>query len=206
MNLEKIKTIYINLYHECLNFIIDPISVWEKVVNEKRSWTDTQTRLLYPLLALICVLGLIRVMIENFYISDYDLLTQTLLAIAWPIILAISLVIAAVVGRLLFNYWIKNSNYFKDITPIDFERIVVFLSYAEIPVFLSCMILAIMPFMFSVLIFLNFYSAYIIMSGYNVYFADIMGEDRKYYFPSTLVTVTIIYALTYIAWNSLAKI
>ena len=198
MNFESIKNKYVALYHECYDFIIDPNSVWEKVVNEQRTWTDTQTRLLYPLLALICLLGLVRVLVQNFYISGYNLLEETLIALSWPVILAISLLIAAFVCRLYIKFLTKKQ--------VDFERMVIFMTYAEIPVFLSFAIMAVLPFMFPVLIFVNFYSAYIIMSGYNVYFADIMGEDRKYHFPSTLITFIIIYALTYMAWGALAKI
>lgn len=198
MNFESIKNKYVALYHECYDFIIDPNSVWEKVVNEQRTWTDTQTRLLYPLLALICLLGLVRVLVQNFYISGYNLLEETLIALAWPVILAISLLIAAFVGRFYLKFLTKKQ--------VDFERMVVFMTYAEILVFISFAILSVLPFMFPVLIFINFYSAYIIMSGYNVYFVDIIGEDRKYHFPSTLITFIIIYALTYMAWGALAKI
>ncbi len=198
MNFESIKNKYVSLYRECYDFIIDPNSVWEKVVAEQRSWTDTQTRLLYPMLGLICLLGLVRVLVQNFYISGYNLLEETLIALAWPVIMAISLLIAALVVRLYIKIFLKKQ--------VDFDRVAVFMTYAEIPVFLSFAIMAVLPFMFPVLIFVNFYSAYIIMSGYNVYFVDIIGEDRKYHFPSTLITFIIIYALTYMAWGALAKI
>ena len=198
MNFESIKNKYVSLYRECYDFIIDPNSVWEKVVAEQRTWTDTQTRLLYPMLGLICLLGLVRVLVQNFYISGYNLLEETLIALAWPVIMAISLLIAALVVRLYIKIFLKKQ--------VDFDRVAVFMTYAEIPVFLSFAIMAVLPFMFLVLIFVNFYSALIIMSGYNVYFADIIGEDRKYHFPSTLITFIIIYALTYLAWGALAKI
>lgn len=198
MNFESIKNKYVSLYRECYDFIIDPNSVWEKVVAEQRTWTDTQTRLLYPMLGLICLLGLVRVLVQNFYISGYNLLEETLIALAWPVIMAISLLIAALVVRLYIKIFLKKQ--------VDFDRVAVFMTYAEIPVFLSFAIMAVLPFMFPVLIFVNFYSAYIIMSGYNVYFVDIIGEDRKYHFPSTLITFIIIYALTYMAWGALAKI
>lgn len=197
MNFVKLKETYIALYHECLNFIVDPNSAWQKVVDAKHTWKDTQLRLLYPLLALICVMGLLRVLFENFYVSGYDLLTQLLLALAWPILLAISLVLAAVVLRPCLQKYTGKT--------IDFERMVVFLTYAEIPLFLSAAIFAFLPMMFGVLIFVNFYSAYVIMSGYNVYFADVMGEDRKYNFITTLVTFVMIYLLTYGAWWALDK-
>ncbi len=198
MNFESIKNKYVSLYRECYDFIIDPNSVWEKVVAEQRTWTDTQTRLLYPMLGLICLLGLVRVLVQNFYISGYNLLEETLIALAWPVIMAISLLIAALVVRLYIKIFLKKQ--------VDFDCVAVFMTYAEILVLLSFAIMAVLPFMFPVLIFVNFYSAYIIMSGYNVYFADIMGEDRKYHFPSTLITFIIIYALTYLAWGALAKI
>ena len=198
MNFESIKNKYVSLYRECYDFIIDPNSVWEKVVAEQRTWTDTQTRLLYPMLGLICLLGLVRVLVQNFYISGYNLLEETLIALAWPVIMAISLLIAALVVRLYIKIFLKKQ--------VDFDRVAVFMTYAEIPVFLSFAIMAVLPFMFPVLIFINFYSAYIIMSGYNVYFVDIIGEDRKYHYPSTLITFIIIYALTYMAWGALAKI
>ena len=198
MNFESIKNKYVSLYRECYDFIIDPNSVWEKVVAEQRTWTDTQTRLLYPMLGLICLLGLVRVLVLNFYISGYNLLEETLIALAWPVIMAISLLIAALVVRLYIKIFLKKQ--------VDFDRVAVFMTYAEIPVFLSFAIKAVLPFMFPVLRLVNFYSALIIMSGYNVYFADIMGEDRKYHFPSTLITFIIIYALTYLAWGALAKI
>lgn len=198
MNFQSIKNKYVSLYRECYDFIVDPNIVWEKVVTERRSWTDTQTRLLYPMLGLICLLGLVRVLVQNFYISGYNLLEETLIALAWPVILAISLLIAALVVRLYIKIFLKKQ--------VDFDRVAVFMTYAEIPVFLSFAIMAVLPFMFPVLIFVNFYSALIIMSGYNVYFADIIGEDRKYHFPSTLITFIIIYALTYLAWGALAKI
>lgn len=196
--MNKIKKIYISLYNECMEFITDPISFWRKVHDEQRTWADTQSRILYPLLAMIAGLGVLRVIIEYFYISGYDFLKETLLALAWPAILAISLLIAAVIGHLCIRFFLKKT--------VDFERMVVFLSYTEIPVLLSAALLAILPFMLAVLIFINFYTAYVIMSGYTVYFADIMGEERKYHYPTTLATFIIIYALTYGAWGALAKI
>lgn len=197
MNFDFIKEKYISLYYECLDFIIEPNKGWQKVVDEKRSWTDTQTRLLYPLLALICLLGLLRVFIENFYNADYDFLTQILLAMAWPVLLGIFLIVATLIGRPSLQKYTKK--------PIEFERMVVFLAYSEIPLLISAAIFALLPFMFAVLIFLNFYSAYVIMSGYNVYFADVMGEEKKFNFPTTLATFIIIYVLTYVAWLTLAK-
>ena len=107
MNFESIKNKYVSLYRECYDFIIDPNSVWEKVVAEQRTWTDTQTRLLYPMLGLICLLGLVRVLVQNFYISGYNLLEETLIALAWPVIMAISLLIAALVVRLYIKIFLK---------------------------------------------------------------------------------------------------
>lgn len=204
VNFEKIKEKYVALYHECLDFIVDPNKGWGKVVEERRSWTDTQTRLLYPLLVLICVCGFIRVLIENFYDAEYDLLTQVILAFAWPVFLAVSLIVTALFTSKLFNLYINKIIKIK--FSVDFERMVVFLMYAEIPLFLSAAIMALMPFTFAVLVFLNFYAAFIIMSGYNVYFADIMGEERKYNYITTLITFGIIYAFTYGAWIALGKI
>ncbi len=197
MDFKSIKDKYIALYHECLSFIIDPNVVWDRVENVRRTWTDTQTRILYPFLALICACGLIRVLFENFYISGYDLITQILLALAWPVLLAISLVINAVILRPLLQLYTGKT--------VDFERMVVFLTYAEIPLFISAVLFAFLPMLFGVLIFANFYSAYVIMSGYNVYFADVMGEERKYNFLTTLVTFVMIYLLTYGAWWALTE-
>lgn len=199
MNFDKLKDIYITLYHECYNFIVDPNTAWQKVVEEKRTWIDTQKRLLYPSLALIGILGLLRVLFENFYISGYDVLTNSLFALAWPVILMIFLILGAVVLRLMFRFkYLLNKS-------IDFERMVVFLSYAEIPLLISAAIFAFLPFMFGVLIFFNFYALYIIMLGFNVYFGDIIGEERKYNVPLTAITFLIIYALTYLAWLALGK-
>lgn len=197
MNFKKIKETYIALYHECLDFIIEPNNVWGKVANEKITWAETRSKLLYPLLGLICVLGLLRVFIENFYIADYDFLTKILSAISWPILLVVSLLVGAMIIRPIFSAYTKQN--------IDFERIVVFLTYVEIPLFISASIFALMDFMFAVLILLNFYTLYVIMLGYNVYFADVLGEDKKYNYITTLFTFMLVYALTYIAWWALAK-
>lgn len=196
--IKKILSIYSTLYHECTDFIMDPVSVWNKLVEERRSWPDIQKRLLYPMLSLIFVCGLIRVFVENFYISGYDLTKEILVISAWPVILAISLMIAAFVGSQCIEKFLNKS--------VEFERMASFLSYVEIPLFLSVAIYEVLPFMFSVLIFINFYTAYVIMSGYNVYFADVMGEDRKYHLPTTIITFVIIYALTYLSWSVLSKI
>lgn len=197
MNLVRIKEIYIALYHECFNFIVEPNKVWEKVAKNKTTWAEAQSKLLYPMLGLICVLGLIRVLIENFYNPDYDFLTKTLSAIAWPVLLGLSLIVGSMILRPVFNAYTKKN--------IDFERFVVFLTYIEIPLFISASIFALMDFMFAVLILLNFYTLYVIMLGYNVYFADVLGEDKKYNYITTLFTFMLVYALTYIAWWALAK-
>lgn len=214
MNFEKIKSTYIELYHDCLGFIVDPSSAWQKIVDEKRSWPETQIRLIYPMLALICVLGFLRVLIENFYLSDYDFLNGTLFAIAWPVILALFLLISTL-GLLFIAYLLSRLSYtfncfsnlrFLANKSLTFDRMVVFLSHAEIPLFISAAIFAIMPFVFGVLILVNFYAVYVIMIGYNIYFADVMGEERKYHFPTTSVTFIMIYAFTYVAWIVLALI
>lgn len=199
MNFDKLKEKYITLYNECRNFIVDPNSAWQKVVDEQYTWKDTQLRLLYPSLALIGVMGLLRVFLENFYISGYDVLTNSLLALAWPVILLIFLILGALSLRFVFRFKYLFNKW------IDFERMVVFLSYAEIPLFISAAIFAFLPFMFGVLIFFNFYALYIIMLGFNVYFGDIIGEERKYNVPLTAITFLIIYALTYLAWLALEK-
>lgn len=198
LNFEFIKGKYVTLYNECKDFIIDPNKVWNKVVEENRSWTDTQMRLLYPFLVLILLCGFIGVLIENFFEADYDLFTHTMFAIAWPILLAIFLLIAALVLRPALQLYVKK--------PITFDRMVVFLTYAEIPLFLSSALFAILPMAFAVLIFFNFYSFYAIMLGYNIYFADEMGEEKKFDILTTSVTFVVIYFLTYSAWGLLAII
>ncbi len=196
--MNKLKEIYIRLYKDCFEFIVEPEKGWNRVVCENRTWVDTQRTILYPLLALIAVLGLVRVAIVNFYQSGYDVFTETLLAIVWPIILAIALGIAAVIGRISLQCFTKKQ--------ISYEQMAVFLTYAEIMIFVSAVMIAILPFMLVIVFLVNFYSVYIIMSGYNIYFADVMGKERENHLWTTLITFAVIYVLTYGAAIALTKI
>jgi hypothetical protein len=150
--MEKLKTLYSNIYALVQELILNPRAFWKSRIATRESQDELFKNLLFPLLAVVCI----TVFLGEFFRSDYFRIWVAALWALREIALFASLYFVGVYGT---NEIIKYFGFEAKI-----ENLQKLIAYSLVPFMLVSMVTGLFPFFYFLDIF-GIYGFYIFLMG-----------------------------------------